>query len=125
MPKKNGGSKPPRPPYIEGRSKFDRRFPSLNSCRKELLSPQYGYSAERFNQWLSEDPPRILPSGTEGGVWSAINPYAQHLAKKTVLMTEDGLEAWVRIAAERVERGFHFPMYVFVAGSDGPRQGST
>merc|ERR1719229_755392 len=72
---------------VERKRRFDRSFLDWESCRACLVS--FGYGAERVDGWPSETPPRVFQvasaGSSTGGYWSAINPYAQWLARTTVL----------------------------------------
>merc|ERR1712113_1212938 len=65
--------------------------------------------------WRQEIPPRVFDH-SEGGVWSAINPHAQHLATVTVGNSNNGLESLSRLAAARASGKADFPIHLLVAG---------
>lgn len=105
------------PEELERRRRFDRAFPSWEECRRALLT--FGYEAQRVDGWPAETPPRVMPAASEGGVWSAINPYAQWLARRTVLASRDAYEALQRLAAVRACGRPDLAVHVFVAGAKG------
>eukprot|EP00928_Gymnodinium_smaydae_P063743 TRINITY_DN47240_c0_g1_i1.p1 TRINITY_DN47240_c0_g1~~TRINITY_DN47240_c0_g1_i1.p1 ORF type:complete len:393 (-),score=25.41 TRINITY_DN47240_c0_g1_i1:50-1228(-) len=101
----------------EKRRKFNRAFSSWEECRSALLS--FGYEPGRVDGWRKENPPRVASSGTEGCVWSSINPFAQWLARRTVLASDDSYHALCHLAGLHTS-GCEFPsMHVLVAGDEG------
>lgn len=102
---------------LKRRREFNRQFSSWEACRQELVS--FGYAEKRVNAWRLESPPRVFDRG-DGGVWSAINPYAQHLATATVGNSAENWKAWQAVAAARICCGEDaFPVHLFVAGKHG------
>lgn len=107
----------PSPAELERRRSFDRAFKSWPECRDALVS--FGYDASRVEGWRTERPARVFPHGEAGGVWSSINPYAQWLARRTVLSQPDAFEALHRIAATRASTHPSLAVHVFVGGDAG------
>eukprot|EP00929_Paragymnodinium_shiwhaense_P092174 TRINITY_DN52054_c0_g1_i2.p1 TRINITY_DN52054_c0_g1~~TRINITY_DN52054_c0_g1_i2.p1 ORF type:complete len:381 (-),score=51.76 TRINITY_DN52054_c0_g1_i2:118-1260(-) len=103
---------------LEMKKAFQRAQPSWEACRANLL--RFGYDEPRVDKWPKEDPPRVLPSKDGGeGVWSAINPYAQWLARKTVLSQKDSYVALQKIAGIRLASRPDLGVHVMVAGEKG------
>jgi len=101
---------------LDRKRRFDRAFSSWQACREALIS--FGYAADRVDGWVKEDPPRVFAHGDAGRVWSAINPHAQWLARRTILSHQDGYEALQNIAAFTCKHR-NFPVHVLVAGQKG------
>jgi len=97
---------------IDRKKCFSRSFPSWEACRKAMIS--FGYDAERVDGWRGE---RVLTA--HGGYWSAVNPYAQWLARKTVLATDDAYMALQRLAVIRANERTDLSVHVLVAGDAG------
>ncbi|CAK0887717.1 unnamed protein product, partial [Prorocentrum cordatum] len=106
---------------MERKRSFDRAFADWEACRASLVS--FGYGEARVDGWLKETPPRVLAQADAGlgrsGLWSAINPYAQWLARTTVLTQADAYEALHRIAAVRACDRPDLQVHVLVAGAAG------
>jgi len=111
------GEPSPTEEDLQRRRHFNRRFPSWEACRSELIS--FGYAEKRVDSWLVEDPPRVFKVGGGNEVWSALNPLAQHLATDTVGNAVDGFGALHRIAAAHPCGMGEFPVHLFVAGQHG------
>jgi pimeloyl-ACP methyl ester carboxylesterase len=92
---------------------FDRTFPSMEAA-VDALSTVGGYGADRVQYWLGT---RLRPTPT-GGVWSDVNPQSRDLARKHVLETRDGWEAYTKLGhLERTSSGgLPFPVHLLVAG---------
>ena len=88
-----------------------RRFASWDAARAALL-PWYG-DERRVDGWKNVRI-RQLP---DGSWWSDINPKAQRLAAKHVLMSEDGQEAWGELAA--CAEGARCTLHVWYADEPG------
>merc|ERR1712232_183793 len=110
----------PTPEELQKKKAFNRLQPSWEACKAELMT--FGYDGPRCDGWSKEDPPRVMPAkGCSGPqVWSAINPYAQWLARKTVLSQNDAYRALQRIAAHRASSDHEdLGVHVMVAGEKG------
>lgn len=106
-------------PVLEGEKlkncqHFSREFQSSESARKTLIS--FGYDADRVDGWFVGSPPRVYEK--DGKIWSCINPFAQYLAKRTVLNSVQGQRSLQQIAAWKT-LGANFAVHVCVAGSQG------
>ncbi|CAE6964010.1 Fndc3a [Symbiodinium natans] len=107
-------------PKLEGedlkkREAFTRDFPSWELAKKQLVT--FGYDADRVDGWWTSATPRVYPRPP--GVWSCINPYAQYLAKRTVLNSTQGYECIQKIAGLKMSGLAKFPVHVCVAGPSG------
>jgi len=114
------GNPPPSNADLQRMKDFNRHFSCIGTCQATLVS--FGYSQERVERWLKEDPPRLFEH-PEGGIWSAINPYAHHLATATIGNQDDAYKALHRIAAARLCHTCDFRVHLFIAGrGDLPNQ---
>mmetsp|Transcript_53349 Transcript_53349/g.155466 ORF Transcript_53349/g.155466 Transcript_53349/m.155466 type:complete len:368 (+) Transcript_53349:43-1146(+) len=114
------GEPPPSKNDLKRIQRYNRHCSSMEACQAELVS--FGYSKGRVQGWLVENPPRLFEHPT-GGVWSAINPHAQHLATDTVGNRLDAYEALQHIAAARACCKGDFKVHLLVAGQgDLPEQ---
>jgi hypothetical protein len=91
-----------------------RRFASWEACAT-LLTGWYGGDRARVEGWKGS---RVRPSPDGVGWWSDVNPAAQRLARRTVLATADGAEAWVELAGGAGAPP-PFPVHVWVADAPG------
>ncbi|CAE8634167.1 unnamed protein product, partial [Polarella glacialis] len=100
---------------LERLKAFVRSFDSWQAATQTLIS--FGYQAKRVEGYSSATDPRIfrLPDGSIG---SAINPYAQHLARQSVLNSASGAESLQRVASARASSLCNFPVHLFVAGAE-------
>lgn len=102
---------------MERKRRFDRAFASWEECRAALIS--FGYDSRRVDGYRTEDAPRAFLRGPEGAVWSAVNPYAQWLARRTVLTQNDSYAALQRLATLRACDRADLAVHVLVAGGEG------
>ncbi|CAK9052124.1 unnamed protein product [Durusdinium trenchii] len=107
-------------PSLEGQKlqnckNFSREFKSWEQARETLIS--FGYDPERVDGWYASSPPRVYKKN--GAVWSCINPFAQYLAKQTVLNSSQGQRSLQQIAALKVSGIADYPVHVCVAGPEG------
>ena len=94
---------------------FDRAFPSLEAAKAELR--KY-YDADRVDSWVGARLRPASASAPGGAWWSDINPRAAALARRHVLSSTDGSEAWSALAnAPEGQRPFE--VHLLVAGPDG------
>jgi len=107
----------PGPAELELKRGFDRAFATWEECHRSLTS--FGYDAKRVDGMRTEAVPRVFPSGSGGAVWSSINPYAQWLARRTVLSQDDAYASLQRIAATRACGRADLAVHVLVAGDAG------
>jgi len=91
---------------------FSREFQSWDAARQKLIS--FGYDAERVDGWYTSSPPRVYERA--GRMWSCINPFAQYLAKQTVLNSDQGQRSLQEIAVLSNSGRANFAVHVCVAG---------
>lgn len=79
-----------RPPPFNvswGEGNFDRKFSTLEECKKALLNA--GYDESRILSWITDGRVREL-DGEDGGWWSDVNPQARQLSYERILNSDCG-----------------------------------
>ena len=92
------------------RSDSGRRFESWEEAKSSL---EPWYDPDRIESWKGK---RIRQAPGQSWWWSDVNPLAKTLAYKTVLASNDALEAWKELSDRASSsQGLGFPVHVWVA----------